>query len=90
MLGTDVKLYTGQSRNRVGNQFDSTAKADTVLVALYELSLAKARAAINEINAIARNGSTSVQAVRDIDLLAEPGIGGDQRARTGGLLVNKW
>ncbi|NDG42629.1 MAG: hypothetical protein EBY28_25615, partial [Betaproteobacteria bacterium] len=88
LLGTDVKLYAGQSRDRVSNQLDVKAQADMSLIALWGLSLPKVRAAIEEYNAIALNGSASVRAVRDIDLIAEPGIGGNGRARTAGLVLN--
>ncbi|MFM7571206.1 MAG: hypothetical protein ACKO8O_21270, partial [Betaproteobacteria bacterium] len=88
LLGTDVKLRSGQDANRVTNLLMNTARADMKLVALYGLSIPTVKATLAEFNAVRLVGDTAVRAVRDVEILAEPGIGGDERARHRGMYLN--
>ncbi|MEN9773450.1 MAG: hypothetical protein RL322_520, partial [Pseudomonadota bacterium] len=88
LLGTDVKLYAGQDRDRVSNLMFSTARTDIAVVSLYGLSIPVVDARIDERNAIRVQGESAVRAIRDIDLYAEEGLGGAKRAKTDGLVTN--
>jgi hypothetical protein len=58
------------------------------LFALYGASVPITQMTINESNRVRLDGTSSVRAVGDVDMMAEQGIGGSERAETDGLVIN--
>ncbi|MBF0341677.1 MAG: hypothetical protein HQL95_12050, partial [Magnetococcales bacterium] len=87
LSGQDVKLLAGQTRDRVANELHSTARADMTTVALFGMSVPVVSNVLAENNLVDLQGSTSVRAVRHVDMVAEKGIG-SERAKIDGLVLN--
>ncbi|MBM3366475.1 MAG: hypothetical protein FJY48_12370, partial [Betaproteobacteria bacterium] len=88
LVGDDVKLYAGQDRERSSGIINGLAEANMTLFALYGASVPITQMTINESNRVRLDGTSSVRAVGDVDMMAEQGIGGSERAETDGLVIN--
>ena len=71
LVGRDVKLMAGQSRDRVPNIILGKARADMAMVSLMGITAPIRSVTLDEHNQIALQGSTQVRAIGNVDLLAE-------------------
>ncbi|MGI9210888.1 MAG: hypothetical protein ACR2HF_00260, partial [Methylococcaceae bacterium] len=93
ILGQDVKIYSGESAVRSPNILHTMARVDATLFAIAGFTVPEVTSVITERNAVNVSGDSSLRAVRDVVLLAEPSLGadaedGDKRARTDGTVIN--
>ena len=75
LVGRDVKLFAGQSRDRVPNIILGQARADMAMISLLGISVPIRSVTIAEHNHIELNGASQVRAIGNVDLLAEKGMG---------------
>lgn len=89
---TDVYIYAGRasaSSLSEPNYLYSIANAEiTTFSLLPSINVPDVTAVINETNTINIGGVTKIQALEDVNLLAQEGIGGDDRARTEGVALS--
>ncbi|MEN9773022.1 MAG: hypothetical protein RL322_92, partial [Pseudomonadota bacterium] len=79
MLGNDVRLMAGQDRLRVPNILLTKAQVDATLVGLGG-AIPLGTSKITERNVIDIGGTSSVKAIGNVSLLAQPGLGKGERA----------
>jgi len=87
ITGDNVNLYAGRDAFGVSNQLIGSAHADMALASLFGIGIPVAIMAIDEVNRIDIGQQTSLGAVQDVNLVAEPGLGGKDRAKTDGMVV---
>jgi hypothetical protein len=87
ITGDNVNLYAGRDAFGVSNQLLGSAHADMALASLFGIGVPVATMAIVENNLIDIGQQASLRAVQDVNLVAEPGLGGEGRAKTDGRVV---
>ena len=92
--GADVSLLAGRNSNAVPNLIDSFANAAMTTFSMYpSIAVPVVEARIDEINTINIDGADAlhksrIEALEDVNLMTIEGLGGDDRARTDGLVLS--
>ncbi|MCP4707532.1 MAG: hypothetical protein GY869_02815, partial [Planctomycetes bacterium] len=87
--GGDVHLFTGKNRSAVPNIINSFANTEiTAMRLLPGIDVPYPNVTIDETNLIDIQGTSSVLALEDVELVAREGIGGDDRGKTDGLVLS--
>ncbi len=85
LVGRDVKVMAGQSRDRVPNILLGKARADMAMIALFGITAPVRSVNLYEQNRVVLDGASEVRAIGSVDLLAEKGMG---RAKLDGSVLN--
>lgn len=88
LIGRDIKLLAGQDSDRALASVFGRSQADMTLISLFGVGVPLADMVINENNWININGTSQIRAIGDIDLVAEEGLGDDERATQDGLIIS--
>ncbi len=87
--GADVSLFGGENAIRVPNKIFSFADAQVFTASLLpSIGIPDVVATIHEQNRVNVLGETVIEAMSDINLYANPGIGGADRAQTTGSVLS--
>ena len=86
--GSDIYLFTGRNTDGVKNILESSANAEILAVSLYpSITVPIVDADINENNIVNVLGTSKLQALEDVNLIANKGIG-EERASTDGMALS--
>src|SRR6185295_5843712 len=87
--GNDIYIQSGRDSNAVPNLIDTNSNAEITTISLYpSIAVPVVTGTINESNTVHIQGTTKVQALKDANLLAIEGLGGNSRARTSGMVMS--
>ncbi|MFA7063480.1 MAG: hypothetical protein WC132_05020, partial [Methanomethylophilus sp.] len=88
--GSDVNLYAGRTVNGQTNILEASSNAEMTLMSFGpSIAVPLVTATINEVNTIEIQGTSSLKALQDVNLIANTGIGGNtNRATTDGLALS--
>ncbi|MHC4066811.1 MAG: hypothetical protein ACYSUI_20230, partial [Planctomycetota bacterium] len=87
--GNDIYVYTGRNINGETNRLEASANAEVTAMSLFpNLAIPIVTADVNETNVVDIQGQTTIRSFEDVNLVANEGIGGNDRARTDGLVLS--
>jgi hypothetical protein len=86
--GSDIYVMTGRNTDGVKNLLESSGNAEILAISLYpSITVPIVDADITETNQINIRGSTVLQSLQDVNLIANKGIG-EERASTDGQALS--
>jgi hypothetical protein len=87
--GSEVFLQSGRDKNGVPNLLSAHSDAVITTVSLFPtIAVPIVTAVINETDTVSVLNGSKVQAVKNVNLLAIKGLGGNDRARTDGTAIS--
>lgn len=88
--GSDIYLFAGKDSFGIPDLIDSSANSEITSISFGPaLSIPVLKAVINETNQIDITGVAKLQALEDVNLIAEKGLeGNSKRSQTDGLILN--
>ena len=86
--GSDIYLQAGRDSFGVPNLLESSANGELTAISLVSVSVPILKAEVRETNTIDIVGTSSLRALEDVNLVADEGIGGNDRAKVDGLVLN--
>ncbi|KPJ80692.1 MAG: hypothetical protein AMJ58_07790, partial [Gammaproteobacteria bacterium SG8_30] len=89
LRGSDVYLYAGRDSGGKVNLLDSEGNVEITTISLVpSFSFPVLSATIDEFNTVSVLGKSKIQALEDVNIVALEGLGGSERARTDGTVLN--
>ena len=89
LKGSEVFLQSGRNRSGVPNLLSASSNAVITTVGMLPtIAVPIVTAVINERDSVSVVNSSKVQAVKNVNLLAIQGLGGNNRARTDGSVIS--
>ncbi|MEM6398913.1 MAG: hypothetical protein AAF757_01595 [Cyanobacteria bacterium P01_D01_bin.116] len=86
--GSDVYLYTGRDSFATPNLLDSSVNVELLTASLASVAVPIANSTIRETNKIDVTGTSTIEALEDVNFVANEGLGGDERAQANASVAN--